>query len=146
MESFAQDIRYALRMLARSPGFTALVVLTLALGIGANSAIFSVVNGVLLRALPYAQPDRLVRIYVAKGDADRDSWSGPNYLDYKAQQTSFENFSAYVNLAFTLTGRGDAERVSGDAVSYDLFETLGVKPVLGRTFFAEGAHPSHRMA
>src|SRR5207253_8763329 len=104
-----QDIRYAARTFTKAPAFTALVVLTLALGIGANSAIFSVVNGVLLRALPYDHPQPLTRVLVTQGEEKRDSWSGPNYLDAKAQQHVFASMAAYVNLAFTLTGRGEAE-------------------------------------
>src|SRR5215213_1413132 len=141
MGTLAQDLRYAVRMLAKRPGFTAVAVLTLALGIGANSAIFSVVNAVLLRPLPFAEPDRLV---YAEGADLRDgtkagSISPPDFLDYREQNHVFERLAAFMPFSFTLTGDGSAsERVSSALVSHGFFETLGVTPMPGgRTFLAE---------
>src|SRR5215218_8265400 len=134
MGTLAQDLRYALRMLAKRPGFTAVAALTLALGIGANSAIFSVVNAVLLRPLPFAEPDRLV---YAEGADLRDgshggSISPPDFLDYREQTHVFERLSTFMPFSFTVTGDGSAsERISGALVSHGFFETLGVMPLAG---------------
>src|SRR5215212_11920387 len=141
MGNLAQDLRYAVRMLVKRPGFTAVAVLTLALGIGANSAIFSVVNAVLLRPLPYAEPDRLV--YAEGGDLRDGSKGGaispPDFLDYREQNHVFERLAAFMSMSFTVTDDGSAsERVSSALVSHGFFETLGVMPLPGgRTFLPE---------
>jgi predicted permease len=130
------DLRYALRALARSPGFTLAVILTLALGIGANSAIFSVVYGVLIRPLPYAAPERLVNLYGRYPQFGRTSTSLPDFRDWREGTSSFEQLAARHSGAFVLTGEGDPERVIADRVTSNFFATLGVKPMLGRAFLA----------
>ncbi|MGH9832483.1 MAG: ADOP family duplicated permease, partial [Blastocatellia bacterium] len=134
-----QDLRYGARMLAKQPGFTLIVVLTLALGIGANTAIFSVVNAVLLRPLPYEAPDRLVYIWDSNPTAgfSRFASSPPNFADWRRQQQSFEHLAAFMSWNFNLTGRGEPERLQGARVSAELFPLLGVKPLLGRAFSPE---------
>ena len=142
-DALLQDLRYAARTLLRSPGFTLVAVLTLALGIGANTAIMSVVNGVLLRPLPYPSPDRLVRVYTAfRGSGTpRYAMSQPEFMDYKGLAHVFENAAAYTGATLTLTGgcaaTGGAcepERVRGIAATRDLFPALGVSPLRGRNF------------
>jgi putative ABC transport system permease protein len=128
------DLRYAIRALARTPGFTLAVVLTLALGIGVNSAIFSVVYGVLLRPLPYASPDRLVVLYGRYPQFGRTSTSLPDFQDWRARSHSFEQLAARHQGSFILTGDGEPERVIADRVTSNFFATLGVRPVLGRAF------------
>ncbi len=137
MSTLLQDLRYGLRMLAKNPGFTAIAVLTLALGIGANTAIFSVVNGVLLNPLPYPQPDPLVALYSRTPDSPRWSISYPNFLDWVHDNRSFSDLAAYRACDFNLTGRGEPERVPAEMVSASFFPLLGVKPVIGRTFRPE---------
>jgi putative ABC transport system permease protein len=135
------DLRYALRMLAKSPAFTAVAVVTLALGIGANSAIFSVVDTVLLRPLPFPHPDQLVMIWgtFTREPEARETDSFPDFYDYRAQNRSFTAMAAYASAWTFLTGRGEAQELNGVAVAGDFFETLGVAPVLGRGFRAEEA-------
>ncbi|MFZ0579586.1 MAG: ABC transporter permease [Candidatus Acidiferrales bacterium] len=134
MESLIQDLKYAVRMLVKSPGFTAIAILTLALGIGANSALFSVVNGVLLRPLPYAQPDRLVVLSEKTANFESSSISYPNFLDWQRSNSAFASIAAYRSDDFNITGRGEAERVRVGMISADFFEILGVSPVRGRLF------------
>jgi predicted permease len=130
METLLQDLRYALRNLAKSPTFTAIALITLALGIGANTAIFSVVNAVLLRALPYAQPDRLVVI----GQNGFTSAPPANFFDWKRDNHAFENIGAAEAWTPNLTGIDKPEQVIGLHVTSDVFPVLGVKPIMGRTF------------
>jgi predicted permease len=137
MSTLLQDIRYGLRMLARSPGFTAVAVLTLALGIGANTALFSVVNGVLLNPLPYWQPGRLVALYSRDTNFAKSSISYPNFLDWVRDNRSFSALAAYRADDFNLTGMGEAERVPAWMISASFFAVLGVKPVIGRRFLPE---------
>jgi putative ABC transport system permease protein len=129
-----QDIRYGLRALARNPGFTAVAVGALALGIGANTAVFSVFNSVLLNPLPYPDPGRLVWLWPidARTGHPFGAISPPDFVDYRKQNTVFAYLSAFMPLDLTLTGSGNAERVPAAAVSAGFFETLGVKPALGR--------------
>ena len=134
INELAQDLRYGLRQLRRNPGFTAVAVLTLALGIGANTAIFSVVNGVLLNPLPYRQPDRLVALYSRAADSSRGSISYPNFLDWVRDNRSFSALAAYRPYSFNLTGEGEPERVPAEMVSANFFDVLSVKPVIGRSF------------
>ena len=134
------EIRFALRQLRKSPAFTIIAILTLALGIGANTAIFSVVNAVLLRPLPYKAPDQLVMIWEAsqKDEIDKEPLSFPNFNDYRAQAQSFEGIGAFTNSAPILSaGDGEPERLTGAAVIGDFFSVLGVEPVLGRKFLPE---------
>ncbi|HMC56836.1 MAG TPA: ABC transporter permease [Gemmatimonadaceae bacterium] len=135
-EEFTQDCRYALRGLRRYPAFTAIAVFTLALGIGANSAIFSVVNGVLLRPLPYREPDRLVRVFTAfRGQGvEKYGMSQPEFMDYKGLTRVFENAAAYTGAGLTLTGTGEPETVRGIAATRDMLPVLRVSPLLGRNF------------
>jgi putative ABC transport system permease protein len=137
METLFQDVRYSLRMLAKNPGFTLIAVLTLALGIGANTAIFSVVNGVVLKPLPYPRPNQLVVLSETSKNFDRMSISYPNFLDWQRRNSTFASLAAYRNDDFSLTGAGDAERVHVGMVSAGFFEILGVRPVLGRLITRE---------
>lgn len=131
-----QDLRYAIRSLRHAPGFTLVAVLTLMLGIGANTAIFSVVRGVLLRPLPFHEPDRLVRLFTAfRGSGEeRYSVSQPEFMDYKGQTALFSNVAAYTGAGFTLTGDGEPERLRGMTTTRDYFSVLGVRPARGRLF------------
>ena len=139
METVWQDLRYSGRMLLKHPGFTIIAVLTLALGIGANTAIFSIVNAVLLRPFPYHAPDQLVTL----GEfAPGASVSYPNFVDWRAQSTLFESVSAVrSNESYNFTGAGEPERLQGRLVSAGFFSLLGIKPVLGRDFVTEDDHP-----
>jgi len=134
LESFLQDLRYGVRMLAKSPGFATIAILTLALGIGVNSAVFSVVNGVLLKPLPYPHPEQLVALAESKPNFDRGSISYPNFRDWQKDNHSFSSVAVTRTDGFILTGHGDAEQIRGDFVSSDFFPMLGIKPLLGRTF------------
>jgi predicted permease len=144
-DALTNDLRYAVRALRRNPAFSVVAVLTLALGIGANTAIFSVVNGVLLRPLPYAEPDRLVRLYTAfRGSGEeRYSMSQPEFMDYKGLRHVFENAAAYTGLGMTLTGDGEPERVRGIAATKDLFPVLGVTLARGRNFEGDEGRQGH---
>ncbi|HEU5181645.1 MAG TPA: ABC transporter permease, partial [Candidatus Polarisedimenticolia bacterium] len=141
---FAADVLHGLRLLKKRPGFTIAVVVTLALGIGANSAVFTILNAILLRPLPYADQDRLVVIWDSLPSRGWTEFavSGPNFLDYREQGgTAFERVAAAVNWPANLTGAGEAERVSGRAVSHDFLSLLGVRPILGRDFLPEEDKP-----
>jgi putative ABC transport system permease protein len=131
------DLQFALRTAVKSPGFSNVVVLTLALGIGATTAIFSVVNGVLLRPLPYEDPDELIYIQEQMEGFGGMSVSYPDFLDWREQNTVFEGIAVFRGLEANLTSGGDPIEISGSIVSADLFPLLGVKPVLGRTFTRE---------
>jgi predicted permease len=145
METLLQDIRYGIRLVAKSPGFAAIAILTLALGIGANTALFSVVNGVLLNPLPYHHPDRLVAIYAKTKEFSYSSISYPNFLDWVRSQRSFSAIAAFREDNLNLTGMGEPERVPSEMVSANFFSVLGVNPVAGRLFRPEedqvGAQP-----
>ena len=136
MGALGQDLRYAFRVLLKNPGFTAVAVITLALGIGANTAIFSVVNGVLLNPLPYTQPERLAALYTKTAQFDHSSISYPNFLDWVRDNRSFSALAAFREDDFSLTGMGEPERVPVEMVSASFFPVLGVKPVIGRTFLS----------
>jgi putative ABC transport system permease protein len=142
MERFLQDIRYALRMLRKSPGFTAVAVLTLALGIGANTAIFSVVNAVLIRPLPYQDADRLVIMSEKTQQGPGFSVAYANFLDWREQNQAFEEVAAFqTGWSFKLTGGGIPERIMGSNVSANFFVALHVRPILGREFQPEEDSP-----
>jgi len=145
METLLQDVRYGIRMVAKSPGFAAIAIFTLALGIGATTALFSVVNGVLLNPLPYRQPDRLVAIYAKSKEFSQSSISYPNFLDWVRNQRSFSSLAAFREEDYNLTGMGEAERVPAEMVSAEFFPVLGVNPIAGRLFRPEedgvGAQP-----
>jgi predicted permease len=131
------DFRYGLRVLQKAPGFTTIAVLTLALGIGANAAMFSLVNGVLLRGLPFPEPDRLFVLYTTAPQFQRMSSSYPNFLDWSHRARSFTSMAAFRSESFNLTGQGEPERVRLAMVSAAFFPILDVKPVVGRTFSAD---------
>jgi putative ABC transport system permease protein len=137
VETAFQDLRYGLRMLRRNPGFTFVAVLTLALGIGANTAIFSVVNAVLLRSLPYREPDRLVMLSYYRAREGARFATGSWYLDWRDQAKAFEQIASYRFGTADLTGSGEPERLSAAFISSNLFATLGVDPALGRAFTSE---------
>jgi putative ABC transport system permease protein len=147
MAALLEDIRFAVRILRKNPGFTVVAILTLALAIGANTAIFSVVNGVLLRPLPLLESDRLFQVYRRSTEGISDSLSEPQYNFLTGQTQPFSGVTAYpvINSGFNLTGDGLPERIMGARVTRSFFEVVGVRPSLGRGFFAEedvpgGAH------
>jgi putative ABC transport system permease protein len=137
MNNLWQDIRFGLRMLWKSPGFTVVTILALALGIGANSAIFSVVNGVLLRPLPFKTADRLVFLSEWSQQVPNMSVSYPNYKDWRDQATVFDQLAAFRSAGYTLTGTGEPERLSAREVAASFFPALGVTPAMGRNFTAD---------
>ncbi|MFY9609361.1 MAG: ABC transporter permease [Blastocatellia bacterium] len=146
MTTLVQDLRYAIRMLLKNPGFAVVAIIALALGIGANAAIFSVLNTVLLRSLPYSDPDRLMVVRENKlPQFPEFSVSPGNFLDFQKQNTSFEKLAAVSGTAFNLvTGDAEPERLRGVRVSAGLFEMLGVTPLQGRTFLDEEDQPGHQ--
>src|SRR5262249_11735726 len=143
MESLWNDVRYAIRVMTERPGFTAIAVITLALGIGANSAIFTVINAVVLRPLPFQDPDKIVILSennFAKG------WSQfavapANFLDWRDQNKAWAEISAFRGKSFNLIGRGEPERLTGALVSANVFRLLGVTPLVGRVFLEEEDRP-----
>jgi putative ABC transport system permease protein len=146
IEHFAQDLRYAVRMLRRNPGFTAVAVLTLGLGIGANTAIFSTVNAVLLRPLPYPHAERLVQIWETHPVLHRIQASYPDYMDWRGQNNSFEKMAAYTFEGLqpvNLVAGGEPVQLACSLVSESLLPTLGVAPEIGRNFGADEVRPGH---
>jgi len=137
MSVFWQDIRYGVRILAKNPGFAAIAVLTLALGIGANTALFSVVHGVLIKPMPYEKPEQLVDVYWTTPNDQKWPFSFPDFLDVQRQNHSFSSIAAYYYVICSLLGEGDAQRLEGQRVSAEFFEMLNIRPLLGRTFFPE---------
>ena len=137
LDTLLQDIRFGARALAKHRGFTAVAVLTLALGIGANTAIFSVVNAVLLRPLPYENSHELVQIWGTQPQLDTAPMSPANFLDWREQNRVFEHVAAYTGQNFNLSGVDEPERIRATRVSADLFELLRVRPTLGRAFLPE---------
>jgi predicted permease len=139
METLFRDIRYGIRMLSKRPGFTAVAIIALALGIGANTAVFSVVNAVLLRPLPFAEPDRLVNVWVTRPQRGINKMiaSYPDFADWREQNNVFEQTAAYTEQDFTLTGGDNPSRLEGRVVSADLFPLLRAQAAMGRTFSAE---------
>ncbi|HSO75180.1 MAG TPA: ABC transporter permease, partial [Blastocatellia bacterium] len=143
METLVQDLRYAFRMLLKKPSFTAIVVLALAIGIGANTAIFSVVNAILLRPLPYKDFERISMIWMnnPKLGVAQDWHSYPNYMDYKEQNQVFEDMAAFNDRSFNLTGAGDPVRTVGVWTTASMFSVMGVEPALGRAFTEKEEEP-----
>src|SRR3954451_10243200 len=139
MGTLLQDLRYGLRMLWQRPGFTVVAVLTLALGIGANTAIFSVVNGVLLRSLPYKDPEQLALVWEKRQGArtDQNVINLGNFTDWKDQNQVFSDMAVFFDRSFNLTSDGEPEEVTGQYGTTNLFSVLGTNPVLGRTFAAD---------
>ena len=137
------DLRYAARLQRKNPGFTIVAIIALALGIGANTAIFSVVNTVLLRPLPYKDPERLVMVWedASRHGYPRDTPAAGNYVDWRDQNQVFEGMAAIADTSFNLTGSGEPERLEGRRVSVNLFPLLGVEPQIGRVFTAAEDQP-----
>src|SRR5215213_6723972 len=138
LETLLQDSRYGMRMLRKYPGFALTVIITLGLGIGANAAIFSVVNAVVLAPLPYGQPDRLIRLWETNpsGGLTEVAVSVPNFQDWQ-QQSVFEQLAGSENATFNLTGSGEPQRVAAARITANLIPILDVKPVLGRSFLPD---------
>jgi putative ABC transport system permease protein len=136
-----QDLRYAIRAFAKSPGFTAVDILALALGIGANAALFSVINAVLLKPLPYAESQRLVAIFETFQPKGYRSVSAPNFLDWRQQNRSFDHLDAFSQGSLNLQSTGEPERIPSVLATAGLFDMLGAKPILGRTFLADEDQP-----
>jgi predicted permease len=134
LERLMQDLRFGLRMLVKSPGFTIVAVLTLALGIGANTALFSVVNGVLFKPLPYPQPEKLVWLAESKPNFATGSISYPNFRDWQKDNHTFSGMAIYRSYNFNLLGVGEAEQLRARFISSEFFSVLGVNPVAGRAF------------
>jgi putative ABC transport system permease protein len=136
LEGLWQDLRYGVRMLVKSPGFTLIAVLTLALGLGANAAIFSFVNAVLLKPLPYPDPERIVSVWEKRPDEGNNYISTLNFLDWERQNRCFQFLSAFTPDTVTLTGSGSPEQLYVQRVSAPYFKALGVDAMLGRAFAA----------
>src|ERR1043165_1558 len=142
MENLFKDVRYGMRMLTRNPAFTVVAVIALALGIGANAAIFSVVNAVLLRPLPYAEPERLIIIRETKlPQFPEFSVSPGNFLDWQKQNSVFERMVAIQGTSFNLVDAGEPERLRGQRVTDGFLAILGAKPEIGRDFLPEEDQP-----
>jgi putative ABC transport system permease protein len=137
-ESFRQDVRYALRTLRKAPGFTFVAVFALAVGIGGNTAIFSLVDAIRAESLPYPDPDRLVQLWgnVQRARVERRGASYPDYLDWRAQSKSFEDIAAVDSQSMTFVGSDEPERIQTEFVAAPYFSPLGVSPVRGRVFEA----------
>jgi predicted permease len=148
LEGIWQDLRYAMRMMRRSPGVSAVIILSLAIGIGANTAIFSVINALLLRPLNYYQPDRLVNLWLSSpGSGIAQDWIAPGeYMDIKAQSHVFEDLAIAIGDTYVLTGQRQSERVEGLRTSSSLFHLLGARPLLGRTLVADEDLPGRPLA
>jgi predicted permease len=147
MEVLIKDIRYAIRLFLKQPGFTLVAALALALGIGANTAIFSVVNAVLLRPLPYPQSDRLVWFWEVQPQLEQAPFSPADFVDYQSQNHSFEQVAASRPMSFNLTGGDQPERINGNIVTANFFDVLRTLPAQGRAFTAdEGKAGAHRVA
>src|SRR5256885_7462607 len=146
MDSLFKDIRYGIRSLIKRPSFTSIAVITLALGIGANTAVFSIVNAMLFRPRPVAQPEQLVELYVGDSGHPYQSSTYQDFLIFREQHEVFSGLAAYRIEQFKLGGAEDVEQVFGEAVSGNYFELLGVNAIRGRTFLPEedqtpGTHP-----
>jgi predicted permease len=134
MNGLLQDLRSAMRQFVKTPGVTAVVIITIALAVGANTALFSVVNGVLLNPLPYPQPEQLVTLHESKPNFDTGSIAFPNFRDWREDNHSFSSMAISRDYGFSLTGTGEPMQVTGQFVTSDYFKVLGVEPMLGRTF------------
>jgi len=138
MQTLVQDLRYAVRMMMNNRAFSVVAIFVLALGIGANSVIFSVVNAVLLRSSPYPDPDRIIMVYESDVQRrTREAIAAANFLDWKNQNQVFEHLATYREETFNLTGTDRPERASGIVTTAGLFPVLGVNPLLGRVFGAD---------
>src|SRR5215216_1768167 len=147
MDSLLRDLKFTLRTLSRAPAFTAAVAITLALGIGANAAIYSVINGVLLKPLPYAEPERLVMVWGNHTTIGHEVASWPDFVDWRGGTTAFEQLAGSGNIALNLgSDTGEPERVRGNRVTANWLQTFGVRPLLGRGFTKDDeVFGSHRV-
>jgi len=147
IENVIQDLRYGLRMLGKNPGFTAVAVLTLALGIGANAAIFSVLNAVVLRPLPYKDPERLAVLWTdnLRQNLHEERTSYPNFEDWKSQNDVFEDMAFCSSFTVNLTGGDEPERIVAARVTSNLFSMIGVSPIVGHTFTPEDEARGNRV-
>ena len=143
--NFARDVRHALRMLVRTPGFSLVAVLTFALGIGVNTAVFSVFNGVLLRPLPYPEPDRITMIWMdnRRQNIKEDITSYPTFRDWRDQSTTYEHMAAFTPSSFNLTGADEPERLVGAQATASFFDVMGIRPLAGRVFTKENETPGN---
>src|SRR5580698_7932065 len=141
MEKLIQDVRYGLRMLRKAPGFTVVAIVTLALGIGANTAMFSVINSVLLHSLPFRDPGRIMVVWKTMSNSQPNAFSTPAFLEMQQQGDILAHMGAFSGTSFNLAGKDVPERIAGGKVNYDLFPVLGVEPSLGRMFAQEEDHP-----
>ncbi len=145
MDQFLKNIRFGLRVMTRNPGFTAIAILALSLGIGANTAIFTVVDGIVLKPLPFHESSRLLFVWERQPQMDFVSVAYPNFVDWRKQQKAFENIAAAQGESFILTGVDQPERLRGANVSYELFDVLQAHPLLGRTFTVQEDSPGSRL-
>src|SRR5579859_1039302 len=144
MDTFIQDVQYGVRGLRRSSGFAIVAILTLALGIGANTAIFSIIYAVLLRPLPYQQPGQLVRLYETEAAPGNYPFTGPDFLDWKTQNQSFQDMTLISwTHSMNLSGRGEPDHVDGTPTEANFFSLLGARPLLGRTWVPGEDEPGH---
>ena len=134
MGDMIQDLRYGLRMLIKNPGFTAVALVTLALGIGVNTAVFTVANGVLLRPLSVQEPERLVSVFTSRNSEGYNHSSYPDYRDLRDHDSAFSGLAAHFYYPMSLKGSGQPEVITGQVATWNFFSVLGVKPVLGRAF------------
>ncbi len=141
METLLQDVRYGFRMLLKSRGFTAIAIITLALGIGANTAMFSVVNAVLLRSLPFRDSSRVMVVWKTMSNGSPNAFSTPAFLEMRQQGDVLAHMGAFSAVSFNLSGREVPERIAGGKANYDLLDVLGVQPILGRAFSEDEDHP-----
>ena len=143
MSSLVRDVKFAARMLARTPGFSLIALLTFALGIGVNAAVFTVYNGVLLRPLPYPDADRITMVWLdnRRQQIREDITSYPNYMDWRTQGSSFAHMAAFTPSSFNLTGAGDPERLRGAETTANFFDVMGLQPIAGRLFTAQEETP-----
>ena len=137
METLIQDLRYSIRALVKNPAFTLIAVLILALGIGASSAIFSVVDAVLLRPLPYPNPQRIVTVWEKEADGHRTRLADPNFLDFRSQNHTLQGLATFFSSPDSVSGGSEPVRVNIALVSQDFFKVMGVEPFRGREFSAE---------
>jgi predicted permease len=144
LEQLIQDIRYGLRSMRRAPGFTIVAIVTLGLGIGANTAIFSLVNAILLRQLPFKNPEQLVALDSKRTDPGKHPFTIPDFFDYRDQNQTLDEIAAYANWSASLNGSGEAERVQGMRISANAFQLLGVEAIVGRALVPEDDMPGRQ--
>src|SRR5262249_20301437 len=145
LEMLLQDLRYGARMLLKQPGFTLIAVVTLGLGLGANTAIFSLVNNVLLRQLPFRRPEELVWVSSRRSDPGKNPFTLPDFIDYRDQNQSLAGIAAYANWSANVTGTGEPERLQGLRISANAFQMLGVEAFAGRALLPEDDTPGRQL-